>query len=243
MTLRLGGHCPHSSSVSDYSVQEISCENLWSGSAMVVRVLLLIFAIFPTFALADVESLFVNSTDKIISAQVELLFEEKKINDEGIETMGAPKVEARESEISLLAKDRWEIRIHLQEGDRIRRPLITAVLSTESGELIALPNRSLDVSEPPLPGALTCLREPTVLSAQEILALSPQERVAFIRGREDDAALFAAEVDAMLSSGLAKRIFTEERKRGLAPKAPMNKTMTVEEISRRLVALESVWAE
>jgi hypothetical protein len=195
----------------------------------------------------DFESIFFSTPEKLLSVQVELLFEERKLNDEGVEILSAPKSEPREAQLTFLGRERWEIRVLLKKEDRKRAPTITSVVITERGALLALPNRSLGGPESNLesllPGSISCIKEPSILSGAEIAALGRQERVAFIRSREDDAAKFASEVNAMLSDSVAQVIYQEEKRLGVAPSQPIARQLTVDEIVRRLIVVESLWKE
>ncbi len=193
-----------------------------------------------------VERIFVDSIEQLISAKVTLLFEEKKTNDEDVEVIAPPRVEMRDAVLQKVSENRWEVLIQLQQGDRAKHPMLTCVIITGTGAPLALPNRVLREAGSEIAGAtvatLDCVRDPTILSPEEILALTKEERAAFIRSREDDSKKFASELNAALTDEVSAKLFAVERRLGLAPQAPLSRKSTVEEIARRLVALESVWS-
>jgi hypothetical protein len=183
------------------------------------------------------------SSEPVVSARVELLFEERGVNDEGVDIFNGVRAESRESVIHARGGSLWEIEVLLKPEDYHRTPTITCLLTTESGHLLPIPARTLGVGAKKLQsdtsGAVSCLKDPLVLSADEFSRLTHQERVAFVRSREDDSEKLAREVMQLLGEELARRIFDEERRRGLDVTAPLTRRTTVDEIVRRLVALDS----
>jgi hypothetical protein len=85
----------------------------------------------------------------------------------------------------------------------------------------------------------SCQRDLSILSVPEIRALTREERGAFLKAREEDAQRLALELTALLTDDVSEQIFELEKKLGLAPGQKLSRTMTIEEIARRLVAITS----
>lgn len=212
-----------------------------------MKKILLLILLLAGNALAEeeplIEKLYATSADKLVSVNATLLFEEKKTNDEGVQIVTAPRTEAREAELRELGKDHWEVMVHLKESDRSQNPILTCVLFSTEGKTVTLPNRLLneEARSSVSPATLSCLRDSAILSVSEIAELKPQERAAFIRSREEDAKRLADEVNAALTEGFGAKLFEQERRLGIAQNTSISRQMTVEEIARRLVTLESIW--
>lgn len=90
------------------------------------------------------------------------------------------------------------------------------------------------------PGSSSCQRDLSILSFSELRALTKEERIAFLRAREDESKKFALELHQLLTDDFSKKLFEKEQRLGLSPTEPISKLLTVEEIVRRLVILNSV---
>ena len=89
-------------------------------------------------------------------------------------------------------------------------------------------------------GSVRCQKDLSVLSIPELKALSTEEKIAFLRSREDDSKKIALELHQLLTPEFSQKLFAKEQKLGLSPGEPISKLLTIEEIVRRLVILNSV---
>lgn len=89
-------------------------------------------------------------------------------------------------------------------------------------------------------GSVSCQKDLSILSTQELKALSTEEKIAFLRSREDDSKKIALELHELLTPEFSQKLFAKEQALGLSPTEPISKLLTIEEIVRRLVILNSV---
>jgi hypothetical protein len=89
-------------------------------------------------------------------------------------------------------------------------------------------------------GSASCQRDLSVLSIADLKLLSKEEKMAFLRSREDESKKIALELHQLLNDEFSKKLFDKEQRLGLSPTEPISKLLTVEEIVRRLVILSSV---
>lgn len=89
-------------------------------------------------------------------------------------------------------------------------------------------------------GSASCQKDLSVLSVLELKALSTEEKIAFLRSREDDSKKLALELHQLLTPEFSRKLFLKEQQLGLSPSEPISKLLTVQEIVRRLVILNSV---
>lgn len=184
------------------------------------------------------------SSDPVQSARVELIFEQRRVNDEGVDAFDGVVSEPRESIIHARGHNLWEIEVILKPEDFKRHPTAVCMATTESGNLLAFPAQIVgkDVKrlQSDTVGTVSCLKDPAVLSATEIEKLPAKDRNALIRSRDIDSEKLAREIMGLLTESLAIRIHQEEVAVGIATPAPLTPRSKVEEIVRRLVSLDSV---
>ena len=89
-------------------------------------------------------------------------------------------------------------------------------------------------------GSASCQRDMSMLSTPDLRALSKEEKIAFLRSKEDESKKIALELHELLTDEFSKKLLEKEQRLGLSPIEPISKLLTVEEIVRRLVILNSV---
>jgi len=88
-------------------------------------------------------------------------------------------------------------------------------------------------------GSAGCQRDLSILSIAELKALSKEEKIAFLRSKEDESKKIALELHQLLNDEFSKKLLAKEQKLGLSHSEPISKLLTVEEIVKRLVILNS----
>lgn len=89
-------------------------------------------------------------------------------------------------------------------------------------------------------GSASCQRDLSMLPILDLKSLSKEERIAFLRAREDESKKLALELHQLLTEDFSKKLFDKEQRLGLSPTEPISKLLTIEEIVRRLVILNAV---
>ena len=89
-------------------------------------------------------------------------------------------------------------------------------------------------------GSSSCQKDLSILSVADLKSLSKEEKIAFLRSREDESKKIALELHQLLTDEFSQKLFNREQRLGLSPAEPISKILTIEEIVRRLVILNSV---
>jgi hypothetical protein len=88
-------------------------------------------------------------------------------------------------------------------------------------------------------GSASCQKDLSLLPAVDLKSLSREEKIAFLRAKEDETKKVALELHQLLTEELARKLFEKEQQIGLAPTEPISTMLTVEEIVRRLVIISA----